>query len=239
MMYDMSTEQDLDAGVEDALVAAMEDFVSDLMVLTDEQKRIYELLVEAGQSRANAYTMVLDHVDPVRWEETPFAVTDLSSADWVLKKMAEAQAQIDEIDEHGFAEIKAIEARLEEMKRPALRAREFFSTVYSGQLQEFTRTSTQGRKEKSVKLIYGAIGFRTTPGRFIVDDEPASIEWCRIQAPHAIRESVRPSEFRKALEAEYPDPAELAEVAFAHIEGGGESFYIKAALPTAQAESDE
>jgi len=56
-------------------------------------------------------------------------------------------------------------------QRAAGKAAQFFQAAFGAQLEEFARQHLNGRKEKSVKLIHGTIGFKKWPDKLVVDDE--------------------------------------------------------------------
>jgi hypothetical protein len=194
-------------------------------ILTPEQGHVYKQLMEADPFRdeKEALEMVLTYV--VADIDTPerFAVTDMSSANWVMKKLAECDADEAEVTAMIEAEIEAIEERGKKILKPIRNRREFFTTVYSSQLVEWVKDKLEGQKAKSVNFIHGIAGFRKQPDKFVIDDEQKAIEWSETYCPEAVKKSILTVPL-KAMES-------FDIAGFAHTELGTETFYIKAELP--------
>ncbi len=206
--------------------------MQELNELSQEEYSVFEELRESGWTSDEAYEMIINNretaIDDGQTDAAKhFAVTDMSSANWVLKQIANTQAELDSITEMVNAEILAIKKRAERITKPLERRLEFFNTSYGYQLQEFARAETEGKKQKSINLLYGKIGFRKYPDKVVMDvDEDEVIQELKRKGKlYCIRtsESIKHNEFAKTI-------PELAP-GFAHIEPGEVRFYIKAELP--------
>lgn len=200
--------------------------------LSQEERSVFEELIDSGWSSEEAQQMIVENREAATEDGQPevaerFEVTNMSSANWVLKQIASTQAELDNITEMVNAEILAIKKRAERITKPLERRLEFFNNAYGYQLQEFARAETEGKKQKSINLIHGKIGFRKNPDKVVldVDEDDVIQELKRKGKLYCIRtvESIKHNEFKDTI-------PELAP-GFAHIEPGEIKFYIKAELP--------
>lgn len=199
--------------------------------LSQEERNVFEELLDSGWSSEEAQQMIIENRESAIEDgqlgvAARFAVTDMPSANWVLKQIASTQAELDNITEMVNAEILAIKKRAERITKPLERRLEFFNNAYGYQLQEFAKAETEGKKQKSISLIHGKIGFRKNPDKVVMDmDEDDIIQELKRKGKlYCIRtiESIKHNEFAKTI-------PELAP-GFAHIEPGEIKFYIKAEL---------
>jgi len=190
--------------------------------LTNEQERILQLLIEAGHDEEEAREWVLTEVFEA--EEKPrFTVTDESSANWVLRKLAECDAEESVIKQMVDEEIERIKKRAEKLLSPIQRKRQFFETVFTPQLEEFAKSRVTD-KRRSVNLLHGKVGFRKGQEKLIIDDEQKAIEWAEEYCPAAIKKSILLTPMK-----ELSQEAEAA--GFCHIEHAEDKFYIEAEMP--------
>jgi hypothetical protein len=150
---------------------------------------------------------------PVGVDEA-FHVRDQPSANWVLKKI---------IAEREYRARCA--AWFDAETRRSERREQFLLHRFGMELEEWTRQQLAGQygKRRSVHLPAGVLGFRTTPAKLIVADEPKLLAWCRQHLPGAVKvvQHLLKSEIQNHIESngEVPDGAEFV--------GGGDKFYIK------------
>lgn len=215
------------------------------VILSPQQYDIYIQLLTTGHNPEEAREWVIDYVSPEFGEEPKFAVTDLESANWVLRKIAENQATLREYEAMRQAEVDAIDARYRRITAHYHKSIEFFGAVYGPQIEEFAKGKLEGQKSRSLKLIHGAIGFRRSPDTLVVDDEDKAIEaleWLQAQDPLygpeliKTKKSVAKTELKKLLIA-WGD-TDLKEITthevVAHIIPGADNFYYKAEMPEAE-----
>lgn len=119
-------------------------------------------------------------------EEKPeFRVTDEASAEWVLEKIlnAEADAAREQI------KLNAVKERLEANIKASKARAEFFTTKYANDLEDFARTQLEGAKTRTLKLTWGSLSFRTTKGGLRVADPEKALAWAKDNAPEAVKVS--------------------------------------------------
>lgn len=201
--------------------------------LSDDVQRVMAGLVPALDSvtHQERVATIIDAAEVVRLytfevdERERFKVVDEETADWVLKKMAEAQAEIDQIMAMRDARIAEIMDRAAVcMKAPKKKLR-FFKLRFEEELKAWL-ASTQA---KTKKLIHGELMFRKLPGRINIKDMDQAMRYAHALHPEWIRESLAEGEVKKAL-ASGTEPA-IEE--FASIEGAGIVFKMTYGLPGA------
>jgi len=105
------------------------------------------------------------------------------NAYWVLDRINQAEARL------AAAKIRE-EAVLENCRR--MRATEeaivkWLRTVYEGQLIEWAKPQLAGKKAKSVKTPFGAVGFRASGGGIKVTDPTLAERWASEFEPDAVK----------------------------------------------------
>lgn len=99
--------------------------------------------------------------------ETPFMVTDRQSAEWVLRRIAARQAEID-----------LVKAQAAEMVRSLQSGLDSFKGRFEPQLEAWAREQLQmtGGKSKTVKTLGGNLSFRTVPAALEITDAGSASE---------------------------------------------------------------
>lgn len=103
-------------------------------------------------------------------------IETIASADWALCRLAECEAEGEEIERQAEAAIKRIRERAEVLKAKVARGAGFFRyklAVYA----ETHRGELLRGKKKSREFLHGAIGWRRTGGRLRVADKDALLAW--------------------------------------------------------------
>jgi phage host-nuclease inhibitor protein Gam len=118
---------------------------------------------------------ILGHIE----QPSEFHVTDCDSADWVLKRMLEAQTAIEAIKANSQRLIKQHERQLEWLK-----------FRFESELEEFAQKELEGQKTKSLILNYGQLRFRTVPPSYKVSEE--AIPWLEEKCPEAVKVTKAP-----------------------------------------------
>lgn len=152
-------------------------------------------------------------------ERPEFRVTDEASAEWVLEKImnAEADAARDRL------KLKAVVERLEASIKASEKRAEWFRSRYGSELEEFARERLQDSKTKTLKLTWGSISFRTVKGGLRVADPEAALTWAKQYAPEAVKVTEAfqitklGDDWRTTLTTVTP-PEQLAERGFAIAE---------------------
>jgi hypothetical protein len=143
-----------------------------------------------------------------------FEVRDRASAEWLVRKVVEADAYIDRVKHQANREIRRTQ-----------RERDFLLFRYGPQLERWTRQQleqTKGRR-KSVLLLAGTVGFRQTCAKLVVDDQMAVIKWAKRFCTSAVVVVERLS--RSTLKSHLTTTGELP--AGAHLEPARQKFYVK------------
>lgn len=172
-------------------------------------------------------------------------VTDRASANWVLRKLAECDQDEAAIRDMADQELNALQTRVKKLLEPIERRRQFFTEAYVPQVEEWAKSELEGKKEKSIGLIHGKVGFRKQPESVIIADEKAVIDYLEsnpdIDTSEAIRvkkEVVKPylKDFLQRLNmpvilgtAMSENGPEAGEIAW--LSGGNDKFYFKAEMP--------
>ena len=153
---------------------------------------------------ATADVIETDDVEAALLLSPEFSVYDRDSAEWLVRKVVEADAHI--------ARVKAQAAR--EIRRTE-RERDFLLMRYGPELERWTEqqlNATQGRR-KSVLLLSGTVGFRSTSAALVVSDLPTLVAWARRYCKKAVvvvkkvSKSTLKAHFEKS--GELPDGMEI------------------------------
>jgi hypothetical protein len=143
-----------------------------------------------------------------------FEVHDRPSAEWLVRKVVEAQAYMDRVKHQADREIRRTQQE-----------RDFLMMRYGPQLERWTREQleqTKGRR-KSVLLLAGTVGFRQTAPKLVIDDHSAIIRWAKRCCRSAVVTVERLS--KTALNTHLTTTGEVP--AGAHVETARKKFYVK------------
>jgi phage host-nuclease inhibitor protein Gam len=214
-------------------------------VLPAVHRDVYEALLASGYLPTEALQLVQEHVHDLPKEER-FSVHDLSSANWVMKKLAEIDDDLTAVQAMIDVELAAIARRGEAILKPLLRSREFFEKAYGPQLRAFAEQDLQGKKARSLKLVHGTCGFRKNPDSLVIEDEEKLIAILKTRELFDLirfKEEVRKKELKAYLtdnkqvmrteDVEAPEYRDDDGKVLAIIQPGEETFYIKPAQPEA------
>jgi phage host-nuclease inhibitor protein Gam len=158
-------------------------------------------------------TQVDDEV--LRLVPAGFVIDDQTSANWLVRKIAEARRYAERVKEWAQRE-----------QRRAEREEQTLLFLFGHQIEAWTLdqiAALKGRR-KSVNLPAGVVGFRKAQPTLRVDDEMAVIRWAKVSCPSAIVVVEKLS--RTNLHDYFHKTGELPN-AGAHVEQGGERFFIR------------
>jgi len=143
-----------------------------------------------------------------------FSVKDESSADWLVRKVVEADAHIRRVKEQAEREIRRTE-----------RERDFLLLRFGGDLQRWVKKQLQKDKgrRKSVLFLSGTAGFRQLAAKLVVEDEPTVIKWAKKHCRKAVVTVERLS--KTVLNEHFESTGELGDGI--RLEPVQERFYIK------------
>lgn len=217
------------------------------------------LMANLGMSEEQA----IDTIDATELDEAPqpvqrFTVTDYGSADWVLSRIAETEADISQIHKMLDDQINALQKRAQRILLPLQNKLNFFAMHYGRQLEAWTRQEIEGKKQKSLKLLHGKVGIKAgsvSTELLATEEEIISIIEClpvydvghTTHAPEydlneSLRQAIKVSKsilktpLKKALESGWsgtvkrPDDDDN-EVQIASLKKNEDSFYFEAEVP--------
>jgi phage host-nuclease inhibitor protein Gam len=141
-------------------------------------------------------------------------VCDEASANWVVRRIAEARKYAEHVEAWAATELRRAE-----------REERFLLERFGPQLEAWARERlAEGRtRGKSIRLPAGTIGFRATPPHLAVTDEPTLLRWCKSHLPLAIR--VREHVLKNALQEHVRSTGECPQGA--EFVAGGERFFVR------------
>lgn len=119
-------------------------------------------------------------------------VLDAVAANRILRRMADLERAIRQVDAQEADEIERIRARAREMREGYEFRLEQLHRVYDEPLKEFAKRETDGQKQRSVNLLAGRIGFRKGRDSIEIRDEEAGLAWAKAHLKEAVvvRESL-------------------------------------------------
>lgn len=113
-----------------------------------------------------------------------FHVTDEASADWVLKKLTESEAEIIKLN----LMLESVAERLASERKAAERKVEWLKARFGAELEQFAKENLPKGK-RTWKGTWGEVSFRTSPARLEVTDEETAIKWAERNCPSAVKVS--------------------------------------------------
>lgn len=144
-----------------------------------------------------------------------FSVRDRPSAEWLVRKLVEADAHVRRVKEQAEREVRRTE-----------RERDFLLMRFGRELEAWARKELakhKGRQRKSLLLLSGTVGFRRTRAKLLVEDAARALAWAKKHCRGAIVVTERLS--KTALTEHVTATGELPDGA--QLEGAKEKFYVK------------
>lgn len=169
---------------------------------------------------------ILEYMDqpigPVE-RDFQFYVHDRASAEWVLEKLSEAEAEVAAIEKRK----KTLLANLEAMGRPAGHRVTWLRRRFEDELKAWAEKELEGEKTRSIRTPFGQLAFRKVNERIKVDDEEAAIAWAKKHQPDAVKttEKILVSELPVLLGFDPDEPAKAPPGC--HLEPAHDSFTVK------------
>lgn len=131
---------------------------------------------------------VLDIAPPET--DGPFVPTTPEQVEWVLQRIARADAGIAAVDGHpDVIAAHAILNNAADLRKRAERKRDWLLKRFEADLKEFAKTALANEKGQTWRSVYGSIALRTVPSKVKVADEDKAIEWAENNAPDAVKYS--------------------------------------------------
>ncbi len=128
------------------------------------------------------------------------------TATWALRKIREAEAELDRIDQLARDEHQRIADWATEAMHGPCRTIAFFT----GHLVRYRRDleADNPKLPATYKLPDGNLTRRASPVRVIVDDEQAFLEWAGHHAPQLVKRTALPGELRQWRHTVGAEPGE-------------------------------
>lgn len=143
----------------------------------------------------------------LEWENRPGKGTfgkDDEIATWYLGKLNDLTEMVDQIKHQAASMIRELENR-----KLAL------AYKWGGEFKRIidAKLHSQVGKKKSVKLLTGTSGYRTSPEKVVVVDEQRALAWAAFNKPEAIRNTLRLTPIKEHIKetGNVPDGIHFAE----------------------------
>lgn len=143
-----------------------------------------------------------------------FSVRDQPSAEWLVRKLVEADAHVRRVKEQAEREVRRTE-----------RERDFLLMRFGRELEAWARKELAKHKgrRKSLLLLSGTVGFRRMRAKLLVEDAARALAWAKKHCRGAVVVTERLS--KTALTEHVTTTGELPDGA--QLEGAKEKFYVK------------
>jgi hypothetical protein len=144
--------------------------------------------VEPLYIRDDGYIVNPETGEIIRHEDDPFCIVDESTADWVIERMAEADARLAGLRAEKEARISALRAQFERREKEIENKRRWLSVRFMPELLTWAQTALTA-KSRTVKLPSGSVSFRKVPGstKVTIIDNRQAVAWAEEHAPNAVK----------------------------------------------------
>jgi phage host-nuclease inhibitor protein Gam len=109
-----------------------------------------------------------------------------SEANRIVRRMREQRDAVERIAEQEAEEIATIRDRAHALREAHETRLEYLDAAYRPMLESFCADEIAGKKDRSVKLLSGTVGFRRGRSSLEITDEDAAMEWARENLTSAI-----------------------------------------------------
>lgn len=158
-----------------------------------------------------------------------FIINDESKADWALKKIAEADNEIEKLERFAEAQMRQIETWLAKQTDKHLQTKEYMQSL----LGEYVNMKREeDSKFKSITLPSGNVGLRANQKKWIYKDEVVlkALEQAKLDDFIKTEKKLNKQQIKKAFEVSddkviNPDTGEVIEGI--EIVGQGESLNVR------------
>jgi hypothetical protein len=129
---------------------------------------------------------VLGFVDPPQGK-SDFAVVDVPSAEWVMRKLLEADSIIKAIDQSADVQLaRSILANADSLKAPHEKKIEWLQTCFGPALESVAKENLP-KKGKTWQTLYGSIAFRSIKPKLEIRAVDRASAWLAKHFPSCIR----------------------------------------------------
>ena len=100
-----------------------------------------------------------------------FAVVDFEQANYLLRRIAELSEERDNVENTAKEQIQSYASRINAFTDARLNEIDGKKNYMSIKLEEYAKKELEGKKDKSVKLAFGNIGFKKNQPKFTYEDD--------------------------------------------------------------------
>jgi hypothetical protein len=154
-------------------------------------------------------------------QEAPFMVHDQQSAEWVLQRIFEAEAEVAAIRKRR----EVLLSNLAAMEAEHQRRVDWLRRRFSGELEAHAEVELEGKKQRSIRTPFGTLAFRRKPSRVVVTDEDKAVEFCEAVGYENVVKVTK-----KVLVSMLPDSFAAADAPGFDVEPESDGFSIKTGL---------
>lgn len=130
---------------------------------------------------------VLDMAPPTE-TEGPFVPTTTEQVEWVLQRIARAEASIAAVDGHpDVIAAHAILNNAADLRKRAERKRDWLLNRFEADLKEFAKAALANEKGQTWRSVYGSIALRTVPANVKVADKDKALAWAKENKPESVK----------------------------------------------------
>jgi len=116
-----------------------------------------------------------------------FAVTDEESFNWVMKKILNAEADIQAVKTNSeVIAARAIVANADAIEKQARKKLEWLHTRFTAEIGEYAKQFVTD-KCKTFKSVLGSVSFRKVPSKYVVINEENAIRLAEKMCPEAVK----------------------------------------------------
>lgn len=167
-------------------------------------------------------------------EKERFEVTDASSAEWCMERLAEKEAERRKVEE----QYDKMVSRYDKWREDSLEKLESDESYLHQLLAPWVDEQLEGGKVSSIKLPSGRVGFHAGPRQFSIGGEKASatnqalLEFVKASQPEMVevKESVKWADFKRTLTPTEDGQAVTKDgeiVPGMKVERGERKFYVE------------
>lgn len=137
--------------------------------------------------------------------EAPFCIDSIDRANWLVRKLANIDAEKKRVQTQAAAIVAQLEAEDRQLR-----------FLFGEQLECFTRQelARRGGRRKSLVLLQGTCAFRSVPGGFRISDPAAALAYVQQETGECttlidLKPVLKTEEFRALAEKEYRETGNL------------------------------
>lgn len=143
-------------------------------------------------------------------------------ANRIVRRIKESDDATAKIEEQLEYEISCMRRRAESLIKRHASKKEWLISRFSPALQAFTKKELEGKKEKSVNLLSGTIGYRQVQSSLSIVDMDKAVEFAKL---NSLEVKVKETVDAKVLKKHFEETGE--ELPFAEYKKAENKFYIK------------